>query len=240
MNPHPGKTIIAFGEGEGEERALPKLIKRVLQDAGPHADYTLVIQIAPAAWRVGHLERLCKNNGQFWKEKLCLASEKRGASAVLLLLDGDRPSHLGSPPHCVGSAAGQLAAWACEVGVGKTFSVAVVIARQEMESWFIAGAQLLKVAPDGKGPLLKVNAQVPADDLELSPRDAKRWLDENMPQGYKPTVDQVRLAQCVRVAMIREHKLRSFQRFEKAVLELHDAIISGRHVATPVTRKPFN
>ena len=237
MSPHPGKMIIAFGEGEGEERALPVLIRKVLREAYPQTDH---IRIADAAWRVGHLEKLRKNDGQIWKDKLRLASEKRGASAVLLLLDGDRPPHLGSPPHCVGSAAGQLAAWACQTGAGKAYSVAVVIARQEMESWFIAGAESLRGTLKDGGPGLKANAQVPADDLELSPRDAKRWLAENMLQGYKPTADQFRLAQTVSLAMIRQRKLRSFQRFEKAVGELRDAIISGQHVATPVIQKQFN
>ncbi|MGC8539881.1 MAG: DUF4276 family protein [Phycisphaerae bacterium] len=233
MIPYAGKMIIPFGEGEGEELALPKLIKRVLQEALPSSDYVPEIQVAHRAWRVGHLEKLRKNDGQIWKEKLTLASEKKNASAVLLLLDGDRPDNLGSPPHCVGTVASQLAAWAREVGAGKVFSVAVVIARQEMESWFIAGADSLRGVRDSNGLLLGANLQVLTGDLESSPRDAKDWLNRNMPSGYKPTADQVRLAQRVDLKLIRDRKLRSFQRFDNALAQIQSALTSGRHIATP-------
>ena len=234
MNPHAGKLVFAFGEGEGEELALPTLIKRVLRETIATGANASEIHVESRAWRVGHLEKLRKDNGQYWKDKLRSACQKK-ASAVLLVLDGDRPSSLGTPPHCAGTVAGQLANLVREVGAGDVFSVAVVIARAEMESWFIAGADSLKGVRDGNGLLLGDNAQVLTGDLESSPRDAKRWLNINMPLGYKPTADQVRLAQRVDLKLIRDRKLRSFQRFENAVTEIHNAITSGRHVATPGT-----
>ena len=234
MNSRAGKLVIAFGEGEGEELALPTLIKRVLRESISPGDNAPAIYVEPRAWRVGHLEKLRKDNGQYWKDKLRLACQKK-ASAVLLLLDGDHPSNLGTPPHCAGTVAGQLANLAREVGGGNAFSVAVVIARPEMESWFIAGADSLKGVRDGNGLLLGESLEALGDDLESSPRDAKGWLNRNMPLGYKPTADQVRLAQRVDLKLIRDRKLRSFQRFENAVAQIHNALTSGRHIATPGT-----
>lgn len=232
MNSRNGKLVIAFGEGEGEELALPTLIKRVLRESIATGDNIPEIHVEPRAWRVGHLEKLRKDNGQYWKDKLLLACQRR-ASAVLLLLDGDHPSNLGTPPHCAGTVAGQLATLARDIGGGSVFSVAVVIARAEMESWFLAGADSLKGGRDGNGLLLKDNSQAPTGDLESSPRDAKGWLNKNMPLGYKPTADQIRLAHRVDLKLIRERKLRSFQRFENAIAQIQSALTSGRHIATP-------
>ena len=129
--------------------------------------------------------------------------------------------------------AGQLATLARDIGGGSVFSVAVVIARAEMESWFLAGADSLKGGRDGNGLLLKDNSQAPTGDLESSPRAAKGWLNKNMPLGYKPTADQIRLAHRVDLKLIRERKLRSFQRFENAIAQIQSALTSGRHIATP-------
>ena len=109
----------------------------------------------------------------------------------------------------------------------------LVIARQEMESWFLAGADSLKGVRDGNGLLLGGNSQAPSGDLESSPRDAKDWLNVNMPLGYKPAADQFRLAQRVDLTLIRDRKLRSFQLFENAVAQIQSALTSGRHIATP-------
>jgi len=236
MNSRTGKLIVAFGEGEGEELALPTLIKRVLRESVVTGESSSDIHIEPRAWRVGHLEKLRKDNGQYWKDKLRSAYQKR-ASAVLLLLDGDRPSNLGTPPYCTGTVARQLANLARDVGAGNVFSVAVVIARREMESWFIAGVNSLKGVRDGNGLLLGESSEAPDDDLESSPRDAKGWLNRNMPSGYKPTADQVRLAQRVDLTLIRNRKLRSFRRFENAVIEIRNALDSGRQFATPGTER---
>ncbi len=232
MNSRAGKLVIAFGEGEGEELSLPTLIKRVLRESIVMGDNASEIHVEPRAWRVGHLEKLRKDNGQYWKNKLRLACQKK-ASAVLLLLDGDHPSNLGTPPHCAGTVAAQLATLAREVGAGHVFSVAVVIARAEMESWFLAGADSLKGVRDGNGLLLGENSRAPMGNLESSPRDAKGWLNINMPLGYKPTADQIRLAHRVDLKLIRDRKLRSFQRFENAVAQIQTALTSGQHIATP-------
>jgi hypothetical protein len=83
------------------------------------------------------------------------------------------------------------------VGAGKTFSVPVVFARQEFETWLIAGVASLagRRLPDGR--LIEPNAKAPDGDLELSPRDAKGWLRAIVEEGYKPTRDQAALTTLV-------------------------------------------
>lgn len=232
MTLQAGKLIIPFGEGEGEETALPTLLRRLIRS---ETQQNQDIFVAAKAWRVGHLQKLLKDKGLFWRAQLAKAQQK-GAAAVLLVLDGDRPSNLGKPPNCVGTFASQLASLARQTGAGETFSVAVVLARQEMESWFIAGAESLKqVELDGR-PLLNPSASPPPEDmdLEVSYRNAKGWLHRNMVRGYKPTLDQARLAQEVDFNQIRQRKMRSFQRLEHATAELCHAIKTGHPICSPV------
>jgi hypothetical protein len=221
------RLIIPLGEGQGEEKSLPTLMRRL----APQGDVELNVQIC-TAWRVGHLQGLLKDDGKKWKSTLNFARQK-GAAGVLLLLDGDRPSGLGRPPLCAGTVAGNLVSLARSCGAGRIFSLAVVIARQEMESWFIAGAESLKAGDRTGQPLVMRSAAVPATNLEEAPRDAKGWLAGNMHHGYKPAVDQQRLAACVDLGQVREREMRSFRRFEKAVSELFRAVTTGDHIATP-------
>lgn len=236
MTRQTGKLIIPFGEGEGEETALPTLLRRLIRATPTHSQSDQNIFVAAKAWRVGHLQKLLKDKGVFWRAQLAKA-QRKGAAAVLLVLDGDRPANMGKPPHCVGTVASQLASYARETGAGESFSVAVVLARQEMESWFIAGAESLKqVEFDGR-PLLNSSSSPPPEDLECQLRDAKGWLGRNMARGYKPTLDQVRLAQAVDFDQIRQRQMRSFQRLEHATAELCHAIKMDRPICSPVSRQ---
>lgn len=120
-----------------------------------------------------------------------------------------------------------------QVGAGTTFSVAVVFARQEFESWLIAGIASLRgqALPDGR--LIDSDAKAPEGDLELSPRDAKGWLGTIVEGGYKPTRDQAALTRLVDLDAIRAGGLRSFRRLDSAVSTLLEAIRSNRPTASP-------
>ena len=225
------KIIIPFVEGKGDIDAVPILMRRVRPVAQPAKIDVPPIKIT-AAWRVGHLQHLVKNDGKMWKDKLAFASSKRRASGVLLLLDGDRLPLGGQDPLCPANIAQALVNQAKMVGAGACFSVAVVIAMQEVESWFIAGASSLIRARQSQG---KQDATAELEgDLEKHPRDAKAWLSHYLPGGYSPTLHQADCAARVDLDQIRDRKMRSFARFEKAVHELFDAVIMDRHIATPV------
>jgi hypothetical protein len=219
--------IFPFAEGQGDAAAIQILAQRVLKDNEPEKLATNPVHIQEA-WRVGHVQNLLTTDASKWIRFLKAATRKR-ASAVLLVLDGDR---LGG--QCPVDTARKLAYIAKQQGAGVKFSVAVVFAMQEVESWFIADAVALLGGPAGRtkksSPIV-----LPECDLEKSPRDAKRWLSENMPNGYMPTIHQVDFARLVDFQRIRARNLRSFQRFEQAVVQLFNAVHSGSHIATPET-----
>ncbi len=222
----PIPKIVAFVEGHGDEKAVPILAKGVLKDIAAGSPVSSPVNISHEAWRVGHHHKLLKQEGKEWIRLLGTAV-KRGAAAVLLVLDGDRLEN-----QCPVEQARRLVELAKSCGAGKIFSVAVVFAMQEIESWFIPDADaLLKDgawSPNRRGQIISVPG-----DPEKSPRDAKRWLSENMADGYKPTIHQAEFAKRLNIATVRSQNLRSFRRFENAVTALSLAVISGEHVATP-------
>jgi len=222
------KRIILFVEGEGEADALPRLVKRLLTEMKA---WDAVILDADT-FRVGQVTRLVKKQYCEWRRKLAASLKRRNVGGVLLVLDGD-VRRMGTEPFCAAKVARSLASEAKEAGAGVKYSVAVVFARQEFESWLIAGVESLagKRLPDGR--LVRRDAKPPDGDLEESPRDAKGWFGTVIDGGYKPTRDQAALADLVDIDTLRRRKLRSFRRLESAISELVLAIRNDKHVVTP-------
>jgi hypothetical protein len=222
------KRLVLFVEGEGEADAVPQLVKQLLTEQAAWD----AVWLDEAAFRVGEVSKLLKDNYREWKRKLGASLKRKNVGAVLLVLDGD-VNKVGGKEYCAVEVARSLAKEAASVGGGATFSVAVVFARQEYESWLIAGIESLagKRLPDGR--MIDKNAKAPEGDLEKSPRDAKGWFRSVVERGYKPTRDQAALTDLVDLQAIRKSKLRSFQRLESAVAELVVAIRNQQHVATP-------
>lgn len=222
------KRIVLFVEGEGEAIAVPKLVGKLLTERGAWD----VVILDESPFRVGEISKLVKGDYREWKRKLAAALKRTNVGGVLLLLDGDI-KRLGNADFCAANVAKSLAAEAVSVGAGSTFSVASVFARQEFESWLIAGFESFagKTFPDGR--IAPANIALPAGDLEETPRDAKGWLNKVINGGYKPTRDQETLTQWLDPQIVRDRGIRSFRRLESAVSELVTAIRSGDHVATP-------
>ena len=158
-----------------------------------------------------------------------------------LLLDGDPETIIDDQtstrkPFCAVDVARSLAEWAREAGGGAILSVACVFARQEYESWLLAGFESLrgKALPDGR-PGVSADAPLPAEDTDTHPRDAKRWLSQNMARGYKETTDQRVLTEMVSLESIRRRDPRSFRRLEHAIAELCEAIRTDNHIVSPVS-----
>lgn len=97
------------------------------------------------------------------------------------------------------------------------FSVVVVCARREYESWFLASLESIH---EGE--------HYGHDPEEI--RDAKGWLRKKF--GYKPTIHQARYTQNIdpSVAYI---KSRSFRRLYHAFEEMISATIEGKCIITP-------
>ena len=152
---------------------------------------------------------------------------------MLVVLDGDSDQVLGQP-FCARTVAQQLTEQARTIGAGSTFSLAIVIACLEFESWLIAGVESLagKKLRDG---LAGVRAGTPCFDgnVEVGPRAAKGWLSRVMEAGYKPTIHQEYLTAEVDLKVIRTKNVRSFQRMESAVAQMIEAFRSSHYVVTP-------
>jgi hypothetical protein len=222
------KRIVLFVEGEGEADAVPRLVKRLLAEQKAWD----AVSLDEDTFRVGEVTKLVKNMYYEWKRKLAASLKRRNVGGVLLVLDGDTRKVAGDE-FCAANVARSLASESVSVGGGVSFSVAVVFARQEYESWLIAGIDSLagKRLPDGR--LIAKSAKTPEGDLEERPRDAKSWLGKIVEGGYKPTRDQAALTDLLDLEPVRARKLRSFRRLEAAVVGLVSAIREQKHIATP-------
>lgn len=221
------KRLVLLGEGHGEVAALPVLVKRLLQekDAGSllYVDRE-VVRTNPSQlvrWNKPHQE---PNYAQ-WISRVTLAARRRDVGGVLAVFDGDfKKFPAGSPtPFCAATAAKSMAATASTAGAGKMFSLCVVFACSEYETWLVAGAESLA------GTALPAGTRFPEGDPESH---GKGWLEAHC-DGYRPTRDQAALTERVNLDVIRSKKLRSFQRLEHAIEQIVEAVANGRHISTP-------
>jgi len=222
------KKIVLFVEGEGEADAAPLLVKKILSEQ--EAWDSVYLDADP--FRVGQINKLIKNDCKDWKRFLANSLKRPNIGGVLLLLDGDIKK-VAHAPFCVSTVGKSLSEAAREVGGASIFSVACVFARQEYESWLIAGIENLAGKTLSNGCTIPGNISSPEGNLEESPRNAKGWLNKGIKGGYRPTRDQAALTQLLDVQVIRNRGMRSFQRLEAAISELVKAIRTGSHVVTP-------
>lgn len=220
----PGQEQLVFlVEGAGDCDGVPILAKRILKRHFG-ADYSLRVDDRPLT--VGHLSKLTGRHAQEWSKKLRAAlMSRRAPGAIVLLLDGDL-DHAPPPappktPFCPGSVAQFLAREARHAGAGHVFSVAVVFACPEFESWLIAGRE-------GFADQLKPQLNSPPS---IEKRDAKGWLASAIQTSYRPSQDQGRLAKLADLDGMRD--VRSFLRFEKTLKLLVEAHARNERIVTP-------
>lgn len=223
------KRLVLFAEGVGESDAAPRLVERLLTE---YVAWDAVF-LDKNVFRVGHVNRLARKGYTEWKRLLKASLKRSNVGAVLLLLDGDA-GQVDKKPFCAADVAKDLAMAAASEGAGATFTVAVVFACQEYESWLIAGVESFagQKLPDGRlaAPL---GVRPPEGDLDQAPRDAKGWLNGVVEDGYKPTRDQAALTSMVDLDLVRSRGQRSFVRMESGVQEIVTALRTGNHIASP-------
>jgi hypothetical protein len=124
-----------------------------------------------------------------------------------------------------------MAQAACKIGAGKNFSLAIVFACIEYESWLIAGTESLagKAYHDGR-PILPQGMVFPEGARESH---GKGWLERNCPTGYRPSRDQGPLTELVDLRIVRSKQLRSFSRLDHAIEQLLDAARGEVCIVTP-------
>ncbi len=235
------KRLVLLVEGQGDVEAAPILIARVLQE---HEAFDAVF-LDGRPLRVGEYSKLQRSDkytvtrqldfGE-WRRLLRVAAGRPDVGGCVLLLDGDSPAGVAGKPFCAMRAAQLLVAEAKKVGAGKLFSLAVVFACMEFESWLIGGVDSLVggVFSDGRREIQKLTEPVPGDP-ESAPRDAKGWFRKVMATGYKPTRDQAELTRLVDLNAVRSRKMRSFRRLESAISGMVAAIRAGTHAVTPAS-----
>lgn len=190
-------SIQCLAEGDGDVRALPVLLRRMVPLIAPGQQVTIprVVraksgQVLRGDWH--HLE-LAARIGRH------LAGQP---AAILVLLDTDGeicPAQRG--PVLLGEVRQRVGVMPCEL----------VLAEREFETWFLAAAESLAgqrgLPEDLRSPL-----------APESIRGAKEWLSRRMPAGrrYRETIDQPALAAIFDLEMARG-KSPSFDKFWRAV-----------------------
>jgi hypothetical protein len=223
------KRLVLLVEGDGDVKAVPVLVKRLLSE---YSAFDAVI-LDEHPFRVGGYGHV---GFSWWRRYLQAALKRRDVGACLLILDGDCDRDAAGQAFCAMRAARQLAAEARHVGAGTLFSVAIVFACMEFESWLIAGAPSLvgQQASDGRLLMPKPPQEIPPDP-EHAPRNAKGWLGKFVQGGYSASRDQRVLTELIDLGQIRGRGMRSFIRLESAIKQLVDAIRAANHTVTPAS-----
>lgn len=217
------KHIRLFVEGQGDRLAAPVLVKKVIK----HFDLTTTIALQHEPMIVGEFGKIVNRNGPMKFRRLLQTAVRAGASGCLLLIDGDTlPRSL-----CHVDAARKLIELSIPAGAGSVFSMAVVIARQEFESWLISGiASVAGMTIEG-GKRIKLAPKVPANPEES--RGGKLWLKDAIDGGYHESRDQKPLTILIPLEAIQKAGLRSFQRLESAVQQLAKSLTENSHILSP-------
>lgn len=175
--------IVTIVEGDGEENALPILLRRIANEL--LGRYDVVFPPGRVHNRGG---LTCPGGIENILERTI--ARTRGADRILILLDADDdcPARLGP----------ELQSRAAAARPDKR--VAVVLANREYEAWFLAAAPSLA---GHRG--LADDLAAPADPEK--PRGCKEWLSDRRTDGksYRPTVDQAALTAVFDLALARSN-----------------------------------
>ena len=180
-------------EGESEVETVPLLIRRIAANLYPE----LPIVVPPPIRRPRN--KVVKEN-ELEKAVEFVARQIGGQGAIFIILDSanDCPAVLG--PALLHRAS----------QTRSDLSIAVVIAKNEFEAWFLAAAESLR----GQSGL-KDNIDSPNDPEAI--RDAKGWLSKRMEDSrtYHETTDQPALA-----ALFDIEKARQADSFDKCYRDI--------------------
>lgn len=200
-------------EGNGEVKAAPLLVRRILHEQLQRYDLRLNVYTARGngnLTRKGGLEKFLE-----------LSRRDSACKAILVLIDAE-DDHV----QCPVTFARELAQRAQVLRLHKP--VAIVCAVCEYESWFLYNLPV--IAPKY---LQKPNVRYDGNpEQECS---AKGWLNRNMPPGraYKETIDQEKMTALIDLE-VTLHASRSFRRLSHAVEQLLHAIDVGKTDVTPL------
>ena len=193
--------IVPIVEGEGDVKAVPILLRRVLHNV-----------LQQYGWDVAHpkkahsLSALRKKLDKY----LLYAAIEKDAQAILILLDLDD----GCPAVEARQLANDIRA------LSPKLPVAIVLAHCEYEAWFLASVDTIAQGEKGQqyhfSPAF-LQKPTPPSNIE-SIRDAKGWLSRHMTPGYryKETLHQPSMTVLIDLNLAT-HRSRSLRRLLHAV-----------------------
>ena len=186
-------------EGHGEVDAVPTLITRIAKNLYPE------LLIIPQTLRISKSKIV--REGELERKVELAARKISGQGAIFILLDSDDdcPAQLG--PTLLHRA----------LQVRSDLPIAVVLAKHEFESWFLAAAESLQ---GQRG--LSSDLQPPNNPEAI--RGAKEWLSQRI-EGtgkYSPTVDQRELTACFDFTQARQAD--SFDKCYRDIARLLDEL----------------
>lgn len=190
------QRLLPIVEGEGDERAVPDLLRRIL-----HSHDKFDVEILKPHRR-GSLPKVKTNFSRYFQ---AAALE---SAAVFLILDFDCEFC-----HDVRAEEAEFRAMAEVERQGHPFDVCFIV--KEFESLFLWDA----VAARAALPLIKDDTTFPAAPENI--RDVKGWLSSVQPSGatYKPTAHQAKLVAHLNLENLHANSP-SYQRLEAATLRL--------------------
>jgi hypothetical protein len=205
-------------EGDGEEVAAPKLVRRILHEYFEYYD-DMPIESHNAN---GKFQLTVTKEGLGIERYLEFARLEPTCAAVLVLVDAEKED-VDCPPRLAKEFAERSRR------LGLPFPVAVVVSVCEYESWFLAN--LGSIAPK------YFNGGLPTE-YEGNPEEqcsAKGWISRQMPDGkiYKETTHQEKMSFDININKTYE-ACRSFKRLVDALGELLKAIDENKNIVTPL------
>lgn len=193
--------IVPIVEGHGEVEAVPVLFGRLIAELNIEAAIDVrrpILQSRGTLLREGGIERA-----------VSLAAIESGQDgAIFILIDSDG--------ECPAERAPILLARARNARSDR--QIALVLAHQEFEAWFLAAASSLR----GHRELAPDIADHPAPETV---RGCKEWLEAKMPQArkYSPTADQAAFAATFDLTLARRAPS-----FDKLCREVEQICIAAR------------
>ena len=183
-------------EGESEVETVPVLIRRIAANLYPE----LPIVVPPPIRRPRN-KVVKENELESAVEFVARQIGRQGAIFIILDSDNDCPAELG--PALLHRA----------LQARNDIPIAVVIAKNEFEGWFLAAAESLRGKRGLKGDIISPNNPEGI-------RDAKRWLSQRMDNNktYSETTDQPALTALFDIEQARQAD--SFDKCHREIVRL--------------------
>lgn len=190
------QRLLPIVEGEGDERAVPVLLRKILEHHGHYEIQVLKPQ------RRGELPKVKANFRRFFETAIL------EDAAVLCVLDFDCEGCID-----VNSEEQALRDLAQNIRPGYPFDACFIV--KEFESLFLCDS----LTTQSILPAIAAGTVFPANPESV--RDAKGWLSSAQPKGmaYKPTTHQAKITSQLNLEHLAQHSP-SFQRLTRAILNI--------------------